>query len=216
VPTSNDGEKKRTRKILGRLRKEYPDARCLLDFETPLQLLVATILSAQCTDERVNKLTPELFRRYPDAEAFVQEEPRALEKAVRPTGFYRNKARNIQACCRALLDDHEGEVPSDMDVLVKLPGVGRKTANCVMAYAWGQQAIIVDTHVKRLSHRLGLSGQDDPDKIELDLRSLVPKTSWTSFSMVVGFHGRRVCTARKPHCDACVVADLCPSRGLGS
>ena len=211
MPKTDAEASKRTKRILKRLQKEYPDTRCLLDFDTPLQLLVATILSAQCTDERVNGLTPELFRRYPDAKAFAQEELESLEGAVRPTGFYRNKARNIQSCCRTLLDEHHGEVPSEMDVLVGLPGVGRKTANCVMAYAWNQPAIIVDTHVKRLSHRLGLSTQKDPDKIEFDLQALLPKKSWTDLSLVLGFHGRRVCTARKPQCASCVVADLCPS-----
>jgi len=209
-------DKKRIQELLKRLKKEHPDARCLLSFATPLQLLVGTILSAQCTDERVNQVTPALFQKYPDAASLAEEDLVILEAAIRPTGFFKNKAKNIQSCCRILQRDHGGQVPSDMEALLRLPGVGRKTANCILANAWNRPAIIVDTHVKRLSHRLNLSRQEDPDKIEIDLQAQIPRKAWTHFSHTLGFHGRRVCVARKPRCESCVLSRLCPSSATTS
>jgi endonuclease-3 len=202
----------RTGEILARLRREYPDARCALDHKTPLELLVATILAAQCTDERVNRVTPELFRRYPNALAYAQADLGELEEQVHSTGFYRNKARALKNLGTALVAEHGGEVPADMAALRRLPGVGRKTANVVLGNAFGRnEGIVVDTHVQRLSGRLGLSAQSDPEKIEADLMALVPRDDWTLWSHLLIDHGRKVCIARKPRCAECVVADLCPS-----
>ncbi|GIV75697.1 endonuclease III [Litorilinea aerophila] len=198
--------------ILERLHQEYPDARCALHHENPLQLLVATILSAQCTDERVNQVTPELFARYPTAEAFAQADLEELEQAVRSTGFYRNKARNIQQACRRIVAEYGGQVPDTMEELLTLPGVARKTANVVLGTAFGiADGIVVDTHVKRLANRLGLTQESNPEKIERDLQALVPREEWIDISHLLIFHGRQVCSARKPRCAACVLNDLCPS-----
>ena len=208
--TAKAGTGARALKILARLTREHPDARCLLNYRSPLELLIGTILAAQCTDERVNQVTPGLFKTYRTAKAFAQADPKDLEEAIRSTGFFRNKAKSIQGCCQRLIQEHGGEVPRDLEALTALPGVGRKTANVVMGVAYEQPAIIVDTHVIRLSGRLGLSKEQDPDRIEGDLQRLIPKGSWTRFSNVLGFHGRRVCIARKPNCEACVIQDLCP------
>ncbi len=198
--------------ILTRLHQEYPDARCALHHKNPLQLLVATILSAQCTDERVNQVTPELFARYPSAEAFAQADLEELEQAVRPTGFYRNKARNIQQACRRIVAEYGGQVPDTMEELLTLPGVARKTANVVLGTAFGiADGIVVDTHVKRLANRLGLTQESNPEKIERDLQALVPREEWIDIAHLLIFHGRQVCSARKPRCAACVLNDLCPS-----
>jgi endonuclease-3 len=208
-------KKQRALEILVRLKRLYPDATCTLDYQTPVQLLVATILSAQCTDERVNKVTPELFRRFPDAAALANAELAELEQLVRSTGFYRNKAKNIQATCRMLVTQYAGEVPQRMEELLQLPGVARKTANVVLAHAYGVNAgVTVDTHVKRLSQRLGLTQHPDPIRIERDLMRLLPQPDWENWSIRLIYHGRAVCTARNPACDRCLFADLCPSVDL--
>jgi endonuclease-3 len=204
----------RARKIVRLLARLYPDAECALHHEGPLQLLVATILSAQCTDARVNQVTPALFARYPDARAFAEADVGELEKAIQSTGFYRNKARSIIGCCKGLVEQHGGRVPDTMEELVPLPGVGRKTANVVLGTAFGQPGITVDTHVRRLSGRLGLTEEEDPEKIERDLMRLIPRKDWTMFSHRLIFHGRQVCHARKPDCEGCGLARLCPKVGV--
>ncbi len=201
--------------ILIRLKRLYPEAPCTLNYETPVQLLVATILSAQCTDERVNLVTPELFRRFPDAPALAVANLEEIENLIRSTGFYRNKAKNIQAACRMIMAEFGGEVPKRMEELMKLPGVARKTANVVLAHAYDiHQGVTVDTHVKRLSNRLGLTEHTDPIRIERDLMRLLPQPEWENWSIRLVYHGRAICKARKPECDACVLADLCPSAAL--
>ena len=190
----------------------YPDAHCELDFSNPLELLVATILSAQCTDVQVNKVTPALFKKYRTARDYAEADPAQLEHDLRAIGLYRNKAKNIRACCRLLVDGHGGKVPESMDALVLLPGVGRKTANVVLRNAFGQNVgVVVDTHVARLSARLGLTRQTDPKKIEPVLMKLVPQEDWTLFSHWLIFHGRRRCKAITPDCPGCEVKDMCPS-----
>lgn len=198
--------------ILARLKREYPDAHCELDFETPLQLLIATILSAQCTDKRVNMVTPELFTTFPDARALAGAEPLKLESMIQSTGFFRNKTKSLLGMSNALMERHNGKVPSTMDELVKLPGVGRKTANVVLGNAFNLNiGVVVDTHVGRLSIRLGLTDQTDPVKVEEALMPLFPQEDWTLISHLLIFHGRRVCIARAPRCESCVLADVCPS-----
>ena len=209
-----DPLKQRTRKILRVLGRLYPDAHCALHYQNPLQLLIATILSAQCTDVRVNLVTPALFKRYPDAQAFANADLKELEKAIQSTGFFRNKARSIKACCQALVEHHGGEVPGTLDELTPLAGIGRKTANVILGNAFGVPGITVDTHVGRLSRRLGLTQEEDPVKVEFALMQLVPKKDWTMFSHRVIFHGRQVCYARKPLCSKCPLADVCPKIGV--
>jgi endonuclease III len=204
----------RARAIVRILARMYPDAHCALEHGNALQLLVATILSAQCTDVRVNMVTPALFARYRDAEAFANADPRELETAIQSTGFFRNKARNIIDCCKKIVSDHGGQVPGTMEELVVLPGVGRKTANVVLGNAFGVPGITVDTHVTRLSWRLGLTKHTDPIKIERDLMDLIPKKVWTMFSHRMIFHGRQVCFARKPNCAGCALAKICPKIGV--
>jgi endonuclease-3 len=206
----------RAGRIVRTLARLYPDAHCALDYANPLQLLIATILSAQCTDERVNQVTPALFARYPDALAFATAEPAELEKMIKSTGFFRNKAKNILACCRQLMELHNGQVPRTMEELVPLAGVGRKTANVILGNAYDVPGIPVDTHVGRLSQRMGLSMHADPVKIERDLMALVPRKKWTMFGHRMIFHGRQVCHARKPQCDQCALAKVCPRVGLPS
>lgn len=202
----------RTEEILQRLKEEYPDACCALEHRSPLQLLVATILSAQCTDKRVNMVTPALFERFPDAAAFAAADMVELEEMIRSTGFYRNKAKSLQGLGQGLQSDHEGEVPATMKELSSLPGVGRKTANVVLGNAFGiDEGVVVDTHVGRLSNRLGLTEQSNPVKIESDLMALVPQHDWTIWAHLLIFHGRQVCKARKPACADCVLFDLCPA-----
>jgi len=203
--------KKRARWIANRLVKEYPRAACRLNFSSPFELLVATILSAQCTDDKVNEVAAKLFKRANTPEALARMRPATLEAAVRPTGFFRNKARAVRNMSRMLLDEFGGKVPRDMDQLVRLPGVARKTANVVRAAAFGLPALITDTHFIRLSRRLGLTQNEDPAKIEADVARLLPEEKWSAFSHAMLFHGRAVCEARKPKCDACAVADQCPS-----
>jgi endonuclease III len=205
---------RRARRIARGLARLYPEARCALNHQTPLQLLVATILSAQCTDARVNLITPALFARYPDARALAGADRKELEGYIQSTGFFRNKAKNLIACCRALVERHGGEVPSTMEELVPLAGVGRKTANVILGNAFGVPGITVDTHVGRLSRRLGLTAHGDPVKVERDLMELLPKKEWTQFSHRLIFHGRQVCHARKPACDGCGLKKLCPKVGV--
>ncbi|MBI4212257.1 MAG: endonuclease III [Deltaproteobacteria bacterium] len=201
----------RAPEILKLLAKAYPDAKCELDYETPLQLLVATILSAQCTDVRVNQLTPELFKKYPTMKAFAESELPELEEDIRPTGFYRNKAKNIQRACLQMLANYQGEVPETMEELTQLAGIGRKSANVLLGNCFETPGVIVDTHVLRIAKRLGFSMQDNPEKLELELQKLVPQPAWTKFSTLITIHGRRCCFSRKPACDRCPVAHLCPS-----
>jgi endonuclease-3 len=197
---------------MARLRKAYPDAHCSLNYSNPLELLVATILSAQCTDERVNIVTADLFRKYRKAEDFINVEQTELEQDIRSTGFYRNKAKAIQGTCRIIVEQHGGRVPSTLDELLELPGVARKTANVVLGNAFGiSSGVVVDTHVSRLSQRLGLTVHEQPEKIERDLIELVPQKDWVDFSHLLIYHGRAVCKARKPECASCTLEDLCPS-----
>ncbi len=197
---------------IARLKSVYPEARTALDWSNPLELLVATILSAQTTDVRVNAVTPNLFAKYPTAADYAGADPTELEEDIRPTGFFRNKAKSLRGMARTLADDHAGEVPRTMHELVALPGVGRKTANVVLGNAFGiDEGVVVDTHVRRLSNRLGFTIQSDPEKIERDLMQTVPKRERTVFSHLLILHGRSVCKARKPACVDCVVNDLCPS-----
>jgi endonuclease III len=205
-------KKKRALEVLLRLKRLYPDATCSLDYTTPVQLLVATILSAQCTDERVNKVTPALFARFPDARSMADADIIELEALVRSTGFYHNKAKNIQGACRKIVEEFNSEVPQQMDELMTLPGVARKTANVVSAHAFGNiQGVTVDTHVKRITNLLGLTVHQDPIKIEQDLMKLIPKVDWENFSIMTIYHGRAICNARKPNCLDCELAELCPS-----
>lgn len=198
--------------ILARLKREYPDAHCELDFETPLQLLIATILSAQCTDKRVNMVTPALFARYPDAESLSAAKTEELEEMIKSTGFFRNKTKSLLGMSAAVAERHGGNVPSTMDELTRLPGVGRKTANVVLGNAFHlDEGVVVDTHVGRLSIRLGFTNETDPVKVEQVLMQLIPREDWTLVSHLLIFHGRRVCLARTPRCASCVLADVCPS-----
>ena len=204
----------RVRKIIAGLRKTYPDARCELNYSTPLDLLIATILSAQCTDKRVNIVTAALFKKYRSPADYANADLAQLEREIKTTGFYRNKARNIQACCRSLTERHHGQVPRTMEELVELGGVGRKTANVMLGNAFGLNVgVVVDTHVTRLSQRLGLTGEEDPAKIEQALMRLVPREQWALFSHWLIWHGRRRCFARKPDCGNCEIRKLCPSAG---
>lgn len=207
--------KERAERLADRLAAAYPDAHCSLDFADPFQLVVATILSAQCTDKRVNMVTPELFRRWPTPAALARATQPQVERAVRTTGFFRAKAKNILGCCRALVERHQGRVPERLEDLVQLPGVGRKTANVVLGSGFGQTAgVVVDTHVGRIARRLGLTRHTDAVRAERDLMAVLPRDHWIAFSHRVIEHGRTVCTARAPKCDGCVLADLCPRIGV--
>ncbi len=206
---------RRARRIDRDLAASYPDARCELDFGTPYELLVATIMSAQTTDRRVNAVTPELFRRWPEAKALAGAERAELEALLAPTGFFRAKTQSLLAMSQALLERFDGEVPGRLDDLVALPGVGRKTANVVLGNAFGVPGITVDTHVGRLARRFRWTAHADPDKVEVDLAALFPRASWTMLSHRLIWHGRRCCHARKPACGACPVAALCPAYGSG-
>jgi len=202
---------KRVEKILPILKKLYPGATVALRFGNPLELLIATILSAQCTDARVNMVTPGLFAKYKSAEDWAKAKLETIENDIRSTGFYHNKAASIKGAAQAIIEKYKGRVPDTMDELVTLPGVGRKTANCVLANAFGQPAIMCDTHVIRLSRRLQLSTNGDPVKLEFDLAEIVPKKDWTVFSSTLILHGRNICQARKPDCENCAIAKYCPS-----
>lgn len=202
-----------TKEVIKRLKKAYPDAHCALNHTNAFELLIATILSAQCTDERVNIVTAELFRKYPTPKHFVELSQAELEKEIHSTGFFRNKAKNIKAACERLLEVYGGEVPQTMEDLLTLGGVARKTANVVLGNAFGiASGVVVDTHVSRLSQRLGLTDAKTPEKIEADLAELVPKKHWVMFPHWLIYHGRQVCNARKPLCGRCTLADICPSR----
>jgi len=213
VPTKKKGEssalRKRAVRILDILEKAHPDARVYLDFDGPYQLLVATILAAQCTDEKVNEITPELFRRYPTPADLADADRRELEELIHPTGFFRQKAESLLQCGRALVEEHDGKVPGDLEALTSIRGVGRKTAAVVIGNAFGGQAIAVDTHVKRVSTRLGLASGNTPQKVERELCHIIPEERWTRATHLIGTHGRRICTARKPDHEGCPVNKLC-------
>lgn len=205
-------ERRRTRTIIRRLKKRFPDAKCSLTFRTPLQLLVATILSAQCTDARVNMVTKDLFKRYRTARDFADADPDELSEIIRSTGFYRNKTKSIIGMAQALVEKHGGRVPRTMDELSALAGVGRKTANVVLGNAFGiDEGVVVDTHVKRITNRLKLTKESDPVKIERDLMEIVPRAEWTLFPHLMIQQGRAICQARRPRCDECPLPDVCPT-----
>ncbi|MCH2203561.1 MAG: endonuclease III [Fuerstiella sp.] len=205
----------RVRKVIRRLKKEFPEAECALHHESAFQLLVATILSAQCTDVRVNMATPELFRKYPDAARLARASQASVEKIVKPLGFFRNKASNIRAMAKALVDDFDGNIPEDIDELVVLPGVGRKTASVVLGTWYGiPSGVVVDTHVKRISGLLALTESNNPDIIERDLMEVLPKKEWIEYSHRIILHGRKTCIARRPRCSECVLLSVCPRVGL--
>jgi endonuclease III len=204
----------RARAVARALAKAYPDAWCELDYRSPWQLVIATILSAQCTDKMVNRVTPALFTTWPTPADLAGAEPSRVETLIKPTGFFRQKTRAIQAVARAVAGEHGGRVPDTMEALTALPGIGRKTANVVLGTAFGEPAIFVDTHVKRLSNRLGLTHQENPDRIERDLQALLPPKSWTAFAHRLIHHGRRICLARKPRCTECPLQRWCPRIGV--
>jgi len=206
--------KKRASKILSILQDEYPKAKCHLNFDGPFELLIGCILSAQCTDKRVNEVTPGLFKKYPTPHEFVRADQGVLEQEIHSCGFFRAKTKSILNCSKALVEEYGGEVPRTMDELTKLAGVGRKTANVVLGNYFGTPGIIVDTHIKRLSTRLNLTTNSDPTKIEYALNEIIPQEKWTFFSNSLGDHGRTVCYARKPMCGDCMISHLCPSAGL--
>jgi endonuclease-3 len=211
---TSDAKSARLKKIIAALQRAYPDAHCELNHTSPLELLIATILSAQCTDKRVNLVTKELFKKYRAAADYADAPLAALEQAIKTTGFFRNKAKNIQACCRKLVERHGGQVPRTMEELIQLDGVGRKTANVVLGNAFDiNVGVVVDTHVTRLANRLGLTKQQDAVKIEPELMALVPQKQWTLFSHWLIWHGRRRCIARRPDCENCEIKSLCPSAG---
>lgn len=207
-------EKVRAKKIFDLLKEEYPDAKIALNFSSPFQLLVATILSAQCTDQRVNIVTKELFKKYKSPKDFLNVSDEELEKDIFSTGFYKQKAKSIKACCREIVEKHNGKVPRDFDELVKLSGVGRKTASVVAGNAFGIPAIAVDTHVKRITNLLGFVDTDNPDKIEMRLKELLPEEYWILSSHLLATHGRKVCIANRPKCEICIIAKYCPSNKL--
>lgn len=219
---SKSAKQKRAMEICTALQAEYPEATTALDWTTPWELLAATILSAQCTDEKVNEVTADLFKKYPDVRAFAAADPTELEQAIHSTGFFRNKTKSLMGAARVLLEQFDGEVPRSMAEMLTLPGVQRKTANVVLGTAYGMnEGIVVDTHMSRLAVRMGLSPRQttksvNTDKIERDLMELVPREHWMSFSHSMVWHGRRVCTARKPHCAECVITGLCPKIGVES
>jgi endonuclease-3 len=214
MPAATDA-KRHAGKVARRLARHYADAQCALHFSSPLELLIATILSAQCTDERVNMVTPELFRQFPTSEDLAQAPQSEIERIIQSTGFFRNKAKNIKECCRRLVEGYGGEVPQDLESLVRLPGIGRKTANVVLGTAFGiPSGVVVDTHVGRLSIRLGLTNQTDPVKVERDLMAVLPRQEWIAFSHRMIHHGRRICVARNPKCEICPLNDICPKIGV--
>ncbi len=206
--------KKRAGIVSRALAKLYPEARISLDFETPWQCLAATILSAQSTDVGVNRVTPGLFREYPDARAMATADRRHVEELIVKTGFFRQKTKSLIGAAQKIVEDYGGEVPSEMEALVKIPGVGRKTANVILGHIHGKPGFVVDTHVRRLAYRLGFTKRTDPAKIEIDMQKILPANDWTPFSMRLILHGRRVCIARKPACEVCAVARVCPKIGV--
>lgn len=202
-------KKEKVQKIIEEFEKLYPDADCSLDFKDPLQLLIATQLAAQCTDARVNIVTKDLYQKYKNVRDFANADLKELEQDIKPTGFYHNKAKNIKNCCQMLIDNFDGEVPNDLEKLLTLPGVGRKTANLVLGDIFGIPGIVIDTHAKRLTNRIGLTKNEDPTKIEFDLMKIVPKKFWSKFCHQLVYHGRAVCNARKPSCDKCTIKPYC-------
>ena len=201
--------KEKVKNILKILDEHYPDVKVALNYTNPLELLIATILSAQCTDERVNQLTPHLFKKYPTAKDYAMADLKTLEQDIKPTGFYKNKAKHIKECCQVLVEKYNGQVPANLEILTKLPGVGRKTANVVLGNAFDIPGIVVDTHVRRVANRLGLTKHQDALKIEKDLMQLIPKEKWTKFSLQLTWHGRRICKARNPQCNKCPLHKWC-------
>lgn len=212
---SKKKRRERTAAIVEILEATYPEAGIALRYESPFQLLVATILAAQCTDARVNTVTPGLFAKYPTPQAFLDVPQEEIEQAIFSTGFYRNKAKSIRNACTMLIERYNGAVPGDMASLLELPGVGRKTANVLLGHCFDVPGIVVDTHVKRISNLLGLVDSEDPDRIELELLEVVPPEKWVRYSHLVAEHGRQICVARRPHCSRCPLFDLCPSAGIG-
>jgi endonuclease III len=204
-------KKLRVEKIYNRLDPVYTMEKTALEYRTPFELLIATILSAQCTDKQVNKVTPNLFKKYKSPQDFIKAPIADIEEVIKSTGFYRNKAKNIKGCCEGLVNMYGGNMPRTIEEMIKLPGVGRKTANCVLGAAYNIPGVVVDTHVKRLAMRMGLTESDNPDKIEEDIQKILPEDRWRRFSDILIYHGRAVCSARKPDHDKCVIADLCPS-----
>jgi len=215
VGNSHVEKRKRAIKLYRALSKLYPNVRCELNFKSPHQLLIATVLSAQCTDKRVNAVTPALFKRYKSVEDFAGANLRELQGLIKSTGFYRAKAKNLKGLSAKILKDYEGEVPNQLEELIKLPGVGRKTANVVLGHAFNTPGITVDTHLGRLSRRFGWTKETDPVKVEFEVMELIPEKEWTNFSQRMIWHGRRVCHSRRPACAACPIASLCPSFGVG-
>lgn len=210
-PVRSEMERRRMREVIKILRREYPEAHCFLNHETPFQLLIATILSAQCTDERVNKTTPALFQKFPDAHSMAKAKLSVLEKLIQSTGFFRAKAKSISETAKILVEKYDGELPRSIETLTELRGVGRKTANVVLGNAFGiQSGVVVDTHVGRLTRRLGFSDHLDPVKVEMDLQAVVPKEDWTDFSHLLISHGRAVCTSRRAYCENCALSRYCP------
>ncbi len=209
-----DDETARAGRIAAGLAQLYPEARISLDFSNAWECLVATILSAQCTDERVNRVTPALFKAIPTPAAMASADPKEVERLIATTGFFRQKTRSLQGAARRIVDQFGGEVPRTMEELVTLPGVGRKTANVILGHVWGEPGIVVDTHVRRVAYRLGLTKNREPERIELDLQKLLPPAQWTAFSMRLILHGRRVCVARRPRCEACAIRPDCPRIGV--
>jgi endonuclease-3 len=208
-------KKVRAKAIYRQLTKNYPNVRCELDYNSAFQLLVATVLSAQCTDKRVNQTTPALFKKYPNPKKMAKADLKDIQRLVKSTGFFRAKAKNIKGLSNKIMEEFDGDVPSNLDDLITLPGVGRKTANVVLGHAFGIPGITVDTHFGRLSRRFGWSKQNDPVKVEFEVGELIPEKEWTNLSQRMIWHGRRVCHARKPACGACPLAKLCPSYGIG-
>jgi endonuclease-3 len=208
-------KKVRAKAIYRQLTKSYPNVRCELDYNSAFQLLVATVLSAQCTDKRVNQTTPALFKKYPNPKKMAKADLKDIQELVKSTGFFRAKAKNIKALSNKIMEDFDGDVPSNLEDLITLPGVGRKTANVVLGHAFGIPGITVDTHFGRLSRRFGWSKQNDPVKVEVEVGELIPEKEWTNLSQRMIWHGRRVCHSRKPACGACPLAKLCPSYGIG-
>lgn len=207
--------KRHAARVAKLLAQTYPAAKCALNFRSPLELLIATILSAQCTDVRVNIVTNELFRKYRSAADYADADSRQLEAEIKSTGFFRSKAKSIQSACRRLVDEYDGQVPKDLEALVKLPGVGRKTANVVLGTAFGiASGVVVDTHVRRITKRLGLTTHKEPEKIERDLMAVLPRKEWVDFSHRLIHHGRRICIARRPKCDECTLNKVCPRVGV--
>ncbi len=201
--------KEKVKNILKILDEHYPNVRVALNYTNPLELLIATILSAQCTDERVNQITPYLFKKYPTAKDYATADLKTLEEDIKPTGFYKNKAKHIKECCQVLVEKYHGQVPANLEILTKLPGIGRKTANVVLGNAFDIPGIVVDTHVRRVAKRLGLTKHQDALKIEKDLMQLIPKEKWTKFSLQLTWHGRRICKARNPQCNKCPLHKWC-------